>query len=54
MINEYDEIKNLIRRSKMLFEQSAQINLAKSIEDEIEDDQDMNDDEVDKIKKDKS
>ena len=54
MINEYDEIKNLIKRSKMLFEQSTQINLAKSIEDEIEDDQEMNDDDVDKIKKDKS
>jgi hypothetical protein len=48
MINEYDEIKNLIKRSKMLFEQKGPINLAKSIESDIE--------QVDpeEVKKDKS
>ncbi len=32
MINEYDEIKNLLKRSKMLLEQKGPINLAKSID----------------------
>lgn len=36
MMNEYDEIKNLLKRSKMLFEQKGPVNLAKSIESDIE------------------
>lgn len=51
MINEYDEIKNLLKRSKMLMEQGP-INLAKSIEDKIDDEQTNIDPE--KVKKDKS
>jgi hypothetical protein len=37
MINEYDEIKSLLKRSRMLMEQP--INVGKSIEDNIEDDE---------------
>jgi hypothetical protein len=51
MINEYDEIKNLLKRSKMLMEQGP-INLAKSIEDKIDDEQTNVDPE--KVRKDKS
>lgn len=54
MINEYDEIKNLLRRSRFLQEQ---VNLAKTIEDEIESDTETNsieDIDSEKIKKDKS
>jgi len=54
-MNQYDEIKSLLKKSRMLMEQSEPINLGKSIEDEI--DTDIKDDEevnVDKIKKDKS
>lgn len=53
MINEYDQIKELLKRSKMLFEQQGPINMGKTIEDEIQNDvQDsINPDE---IKKDKS
>ena len=55
MMNQYDEIKSLLKKSRMLMEQSEPINLGKSIEDEI--DTDIKDDEevnVDKVKKDKS
>ena len=38
MINEYDEIKNLLKKSRMLFEQQGPVNLGKSIEYNIEDD----------------
>ena len=51
MINEYDEIKSLLKKSRMLLEQGP-INMGKSIEDEIESDQDEID--VDKVKKEKS
>lgn len=56
MINEYDEIKNLLKRSRFLQEQ---VNLAKSIEDKIQSDTEENETEgdeldVNKIKKDKS
>jgi len=53
MINEYDEIKNLLKKSKLLFEQQTN-NIAKSVEDNIDDD--ISDDNVDteKVKKDKS
>lgn len=54
MINEYDEIKNLLKRSRLLQEQ---VNLAKTIEDKIsQDTEDNGDVEIDpeKVKKDKS
>lgn len=54
MSNDYDEIKNLLRRSRFLQEQ---VNLAKTIEDKIDQDTDTEDDtEVDpeNVKKDKS
>lgn len=58
MMNDYDEIKNLLKRSKMLFEQKGPINLAKSIEDDITDENEYEtyDDEVDteEVKKEKS
>ena len=54
MINEYDEIKNLLKRSKMLLEQKGPINLAKSIEDKISDDTAETDIDSEKVKKDKS
>ena len=54
MLNEYDELKSLLKKSRMLMEQPEAINLGKSIEDEI--DSDVKNDEVDveKVKKDKS
>lgn len=39
MINEYDEIKALLKKSKMLMEQPQVTNLAKSIENEIQSDE---------------
>ena len=54
MINEYDEIKNLLKRSKMLLEQRGPINMAKSIEDKITDDTDSGDVDADEVRKDKS
>jgi hypothetical protein len=35
MINEYDEIKRLLKKSRMLMEQPEGVNIAKSIENEI-------------------
>jgi hypothetical protein len=54
-MNQYDEIKSLLKKSRMLMEQTEPTNLAKSIENEIETDV-RRDDEVDaeKVKKDKS
>jgi hypothetical protein len=54
-MNQYDEIKSLLKKSRMLMEQPEATNLAKSIESEIESDV-RQDDEVDveKVKKDKS
>jgi hypothetical protein len=59
MINEYDELKSLIKRSRMLMEQPEATNLAKSIENKIQDDEtdyEEADQEVDTetVKKDKS
>ena len=59
MINEYDELKSLIKRSRMLMEQPEATNLAKSIENKIQDDKteyDEADQEIDTetVKKDKS
>lgn len=55
MMNQYDEIKNLLKRSRMLQEQVGPINLAKSIEANIDGDEN-NDKEIDpeNVKKDKS
>lgn len=50
MSNDYDEIKNLLKRSRILKEQ---VNLAKSIEDQIDSDVKGDNDE-ETIKKDKS
>lgn len=52
MINEYDEIKKLIKRSRLLMEQPEVTNLAKSIENNIEDDEIETEDGP--VKKDKS
>jgi len=54
-MNQYDEIKSLLKKSRMLMEQAEPTNLAKSIENEIDTDV-RQDDEIDteKIKKDKS
>jgi len=59
MINEYDELKTLIKRSRMLMEQPEATNLAKSIENKIQDDEveyeDTNQEvDTEKVKKDKS
>jgi hypothetical protein len=51
-MNSYDEIKSLLKISKMLMEQATVNNLAKSIEDKIEDDSTDIDPEV--VIKDKS
>jgi len=52
-MNEYDEIKNLLRRSRMLQEQ---VNMAKAIEDKIDQDVETDEEDIDveKVKKDKS
>jgi hypothetical protein len=56
MINEYDEIKALLKRSRMLMEQPEPTNLARSIENEINADKQKDGEEIDveKVKKDKS
>ena len=56
MINEYDELKSLLKKSRILMEQPEAVNLAKSIESEIDTDVEMDDEMVDteKVKKDKS
>jgi hypothetical protein len=54
MTNSYDEIKQLLKRSRMLTEQIGPRNLAKSIEDNITDTETQEDGETDSIKKDKS
>jgi hypothetical protein len=59
MINEYDEIKALLKKTRMLMEQPEATNLAKSIENKIQDDKteyDEADQEIDTetVKKDKS
>jgi len=54
-MNQYDEIKLLLKRSKLLQEQVGPVNLAKSIEDNIEQDEKQETKvDVDKVKKDKS
>lgn len=54
MTNSYDEIKQLLKKSRMLTEQIGPRNLAKSIEDNITDTETQEDGETDSIKKDKS
>ena len=54
-MNQYDEIKMLLKRSRLLQEQVGPINMAKSIEDNIEQDEEQETEvDVDKVKKDKS
>ena len=55
-MNQYDEIKSLLKKSRMLMEQVEPLNMAKSIEDEIENDTNTDnvDMDVEKVKKDKS
>ncbi len=55
-MNSYDEIKSLLKRSRLLQEQTVGTNIAKSIEDNIEDDVYADDVEgnVDDIKKEKT
>jgi len=55
MMNQYDEIKSLLKRSRMLMEQTGPINMAQSIEDEIESDtQDTTEVDPEEVKKEKS
>lgn len=54
MINEYDEIKALLKRSRILMEQPEAVNLAKSIENKISDDEKKSEVDTENIKKDKS
>lgn len=56
-MNQYDEIKNLLKKSRLLQEQAERINLAKSIENNISDDEEYEtskDEEEKVVKKDKS
>jgi hypothetical protein len=54
-MNQYDEIKSLLKKTRMLMEQAEATNLAKSIESEIETDVRQDDEiDVEKVKKDKS
>jgi hypothetical protein len=55
MSNEYDEIKSLLKKTRMLMEQTGPLNLAKSVEDNIEDDS-LSNEKVDpeEVKKEKS
>jgi hypothetical protein len=54
-MNQYDEIKSLLKKTRMLMEQAEATNLAKSIESEIETDvRQDNEVDVEKVKKDKS
>jgi len=57
MINEYDEMKLLLKRARMLLEQHEADNLAKSIENNIKDDESEDKTQnidVNKVKKDKN
>jgi len=54
MINEYDELKTLLKRARMLTEQAGVNNMTKSIENNIDSDEAKNDVDGDKVKKDKS
>jgi hypothetical protein len=54
MINEYDELKTLLKRTRMLTEQAGTNNMAKSIENNIESDESSDEIDTDEVKKDKS
>jgi len=51
MYNRYDEIKDLLRKSRLIKEQATQINIGKSIENDISSDEEGSEE---KLKKDKS
>ena len=53
-MNEYDEIKNLLRKTRLLQEQSKINNIAKSIENNLSDESEKNEDKNIDIKKEKS
>lgn len=54
MINEYDELKTLLKRARMLTEQAGINNMAKSIESNIDSSESKNNTDIDEVKKDKS
>lgn len=55
MMNQYDEIKSLLKRSRMLMEQTGPINMAKTIEDDINFDSKKQETiDPDEVKKEKS
>ena len=54
MTNEYDELKSLLKKTRILMEQSTINNMAKSIENNIESDVEKDDIDTDDVKKDKS
>ena len=60
MSNQYEEIKNLLKKTRLLKEQAERINMAKSIENNISDDEqeyetaDGENEVEDVVKKDKS
>ena len=54
MTNQYDEIKNLLKKSRLLQEQVGPINMAKSIENNIYGDAEEEEVDPEKVKKDKS
>ncbi len=54
MMNQYDEIKSLLKKSRLLQEQVGPINLGKSIENSIDADTEEQEIDPEKVKKDKS
>ena len=54
MTNEYDELKSLLKKTRILMEQSTINNMAKSIENNIDSDVEKDDIDTDDVKKDKS
>ena len=54
MTNEYDELKSLLKKTRILMEQSTINNMAKSIENNIDSDVEKDEIDTDDVKKDKS
>ena len=54
MTNEYDELKSLLKKTRILMEQSTINNMAKSIENNIDSDVEKAEIDTDDVKKDKS
>jgi hypothetical protein len=54
MTNEYDELKSLLKKTRILMEQSTINNMAKSIENNIDSDVEKAEIDTDEVKKDKS